>query len=138
MNDEITIPVNISRVAGITISAISMTIRFDGTKLDALTFSNTNNLSNYPIFNLWTGLETATANVNNRNTVNANIRLAWAEIEGIQPSGKLFDMKFKVKSVGSWGLSWDFTIPENNEYAYPSGAVIQPVEWIAGTISCGT
>ncbi|MFM8838400.1 MAG: cohesin domain-containing protein [Bacteroidota bacterium] len=125
--DTISIPVNVS-MTGSGVSAISMAINFDSTKLQCLGGAQ----SLHPSFS--TGSLTNCVSVPG---VGKQIRFVWSDLNPRTLSGQLFVLKFRILSGGYHIVDWDLT-PGLCEYANQFGQVISNSTWSFGTISCNS
>jgi len=118
VGDTITLPVNVSMVAGISTAAISMAIDYDTSKLrciSTVTGLNSNIsagfLSNCGLFSRLSPNPPFTANSRRQ------FRAAWFNLAPVAFNGLMFNVRFVVLATGNSILKWDVATPGNCEYA---------------------
>ncbi|MFM8837112.1 MAG: cohesin domain-containing protein, partial [Bacteroidota bacterium] len=129
VGDTITVPVSVNMTAGTSVSAISMTIGFDSTKLECLGGAQ----------NLISSLSGSLSNCAIVPGVGKQVRFVWTSpnLIPISINSQIFELKFKVLVGGSHIINWDLT-PGQCEYADQFAQVIPNSAWLFGTVSCNS
>jgi len=126
VGDTVSVPVMANMSTGTSVSAISMAISFDSTKLQCLGGAQ----------NLHSTLQIgALSNCVAVPGVGRQIRFVWYDLNPITINSQIFQLKFRVLSAGSHNLTWDLT-PGLCEYATQFGQPISNVSWINGSVTC--
>ena len=135
VGDTITVPVNIFMASGISISAISMAINYDSTKLLCLnSVSGLNQgiangfLSNCGFF---TGLGAS------QTGSGRQFRAAWFNLSPVVLNGLAFNLRFVVLTPGNASLTWDLATPGVCEFADEFADVVPNCNFVSGSITCG-
>lgn len=132
--DTISIPVTIISAPGIGVSAISLAIEYDTTKLECLNHITGLNpvLSGPFIGNCgnFTNLGTS------YNLTGKQFRVSWYQLNPVQLSGLAFNLSFRVLSPGSSSIQWDLQTPEVCGFYDELAEEISQVSYQNGSIQC--
>lgn len=132
--DTISIPVSVTTATGIGVSAISLAIEYDTTKLECL--------------NYVTGLNQALSsafisNCGSFNNLGASytqsgrqFRVSWFQLNPVQLNGLAFNMNFRVLSPGNSSLTWDLQTPEVCGFYNDLAEEINQVTYQSGGVQC--
>lgn len=132
--DTISIPVSVTTATGIGVSAISLAIEYDTTKLECL--------------NYVTGLNQAlssafVSNCGSFNNLGASytqsgrqFRVSWFQLNPVQLNGLAFNMNFRVLSPGNSSLTWDLQTPEVCGFYNDLAEEINQVTYQSGGVQC--
>ena len=132
--DTISIPVSVTTATGIGVSAISLAIQYDTTKLECL--------------NYVTGLNQALSsafisNCGSFNNLGASytqsgrqFRVSWFQLNPVQLNGLAFNMNFRVLSPGNSSLTWDLQTPEVCGFYNDLAEEINQVTYQSGGVQC--
>jgi hypothetical protein len=132
--DTISIPVSVTTATGIGVSAISLAIEYDTTKLECL--------------NYVTGLNQALSsafisNCGSFNNLGASytqsgrqFRVSWFQLNPVQLNGLAFNMNFRVLSQGNSSLTWDLQTPEVCGFYNDLAEEINQVTYQSGGVQC--
>jgi hypothetical protein len=132
--DTISIPVTITSAPGISVSAISLAIEYDTSKLECLNHITGLNpvLSGAFIGNCgnFTNLGTS------YNLTGKQFRVSWYQLNPVQLSGLAFNLSFRVLSPGSSSIQWDLQTPEVCGFYNELAEEISQVSYQNGSIQC--
>jgi len=125
VGDTVTVPVQVTMGAGTSVSAVSLAIGYDSTKLQCLG----------AVHNLNTALNSGIVS----NCVSApgsrQVRMVWSDLNPVSINGLFFNLKFRVLASGVHVLNWDLSVPGNCEYASQTAAIIQNAIWNNGQVN---
>lgn len=132
--DTISIPVTITSAPGIGVSAISLAIEYDTTKLECLNHITGLNPVLYGAFigncGNFTNLGTS------YNLTGKQFRVSWYQLNPVQLSGLAFNLSFRVLSPGSSSIQWDLQTPEVCGFYNELAEEIPQVSYQNGSIQC--
>ena len=96
VGDTVTVPVQVTMGAGTSVSAVSLAIGYDSTKLQCLG----------AVHNLNTALNSGIVS----NCVSApgsrQVRMVWSDLNPVSINGLFFNLKFRVLASGVHVLNW--------------------------------
>ena len=132
--DTISIPVSITTASGIGVSAISLAIEYDTTKLECLNYVTGLNqvLSSAFISNCgsFSGLGASYTQSGRQ------FRVAWFQLSPVQINGLAFNMNFRVLGPGNSSLTWDLQTPEVCGFYDDLAEEINQVTYQSGGVQC--
>ena len=132
--DTISIPVSITTASGIGVSAISLAIEYDTTKLECLNYVTGLNqvLSSAFISNCgsFSGLGASYTQSGRQ------FRVAWFQLSPVQINGLAFNMNFRVLGPGNSSLTWDLQTPEVCGFYNDLAEEINQVTYQSGGVQC--
>jgi|694.fasta_scaffold04241_14 hypothetical protein len=136
VNQEVEVPVYLNTIGTTSISAISLAIDFDNTKLSATTNPSVTSLA--PTF---AGMITNVAffsglqpNPPFNSTTRKQFRAGWSRINPVQYTGVIFKIRFKILIAGTHSVKFDLTTLGNCEFADEFTNVINGVQFIDGQV----
>jgi len=145
VGDTIILPVTVNMASGISLSAISLTIDFDTTKLRCIPGNlggnnfavNVNTLISNGLLSNVTYFQNLVPNIPYTGARRKQIRIAWSDLTPRSFSGLMFNLRFVALSIGSSIVKWDLVNPELCSYANFFGEVIGNVSFVDGNVACG-
>jgi uncharacterized protein YjdB len=139
VGDTLVLPVSTVMGTGISVSAISLAIDYDTTKLQCIsTVTGLNSaisagfLSNCGLFS------NQSPNAPYSAATRRQFRAAWFALTPVTVNGAMFNLRFRVLATGSTSINWDVATPGNCEFADELAEVIPNIAWVNSTIVCGT
>ncbi|MFZ4630326.1 MAG: cohesin domain-containing protein, partial [Bacteroidia bacterium] len=139
VGDTLVLPVSTVMGSGISVSAISLAIDYDSTKLQCIsTVTGLNSaisagfLSNCGLFS------NQSPNAPYNATTRRQFRAAWFALTPVNVNGVMFNLRFRVLATGNTSINWDVATPGNCEFADEIADVIPNISWVNSTIVCGT
>jgi hypothetical protein len=126
--DTVSIPVSVDQLNGV--SAISMAITYDTTKLQCLGL----------VTDLHPSINTSgfLSNCGTFSGLGRQFRVAWFDLTPVNISGLMFRVKFRItgtpSSTPSTAVGWDLVTPGNCEYADFNADVIPYTQFVGGSV----
>lgn len=126
--DTVSIPVSVDQLNGV--SAISMAITYDTTKLQCLGM----------VTDLHPSINTSgfLSNCGTFSGLGRQFRVAWFDLTPVNISGLMFRVKFRItgtpSSTPSTAVGWDLVTPGNCEYADFNADVIPYTQFVGGSV----
>jgi len=136
VGDTISIPVSINMATGIGVSAFSFAINYDTTRLQCVSIPTGIHPAIESAFLSNCGFFTNLGP--NSLQSGRQFRVAWFDLNPVSFSGVMFLLQFRVLSSGYSAVTWDLSTPGNCEYADVNADIIPNVNFVDGSISCGS